>query len=94
MDLILTSETVYQASNLAPLTRLLREASYPTGRGKEKEGTECFVAAKVLYFGLEGGGVEGFLDGVRREGGAWEEEVWRSEKGVGRWVGRVGWERG
>ena len=92
MDLVLTSETVYQASNLLPLTDLLREASYPTKRGEEKEGTEVFVAAKVLYFGLEGGGVEGFLEGVRGEG--WTEEVWRSDKGVGRWVGRVGWERG
>lgn len=104
MDLVLTSETVYQRTNLGPLRDLLRESGYPTRREwrgeKGEDGTLVLVAAKVLYFGLEGGGVEGFLDVVQqkeegegREAG-WTEEVWRSGKGVGRWVGRVGWERG
>lgn len=103
MDIVLTSETVYQIANLPALVALLRQASYPTDppssssssteAGTSKQTTTALVAAKVLYFGLEGGGVPAFEDAVRAtpEGAGWTTEVWRSESGVKRWVGRVGW---
>lgn len=84
MDVVLTSETVYQATNLPDLVALLRQASAPA--------TTTLVAAKVLYFGLEGGGVPAFEGAVQTGGGGgWTEEVWRSASGVKRWVGLVGW---
>jgi hypothetical protein len=99
MDIVLTSETVYQIANLPALASLLRQASYPTAPSAEADSaatstkTTALVAAKVLYFGLDGGGVPAFEDAVRAtSGGAgWIEEVWRSQSGVKRWVGRIGW---
>lgn len=96
MDIVLTSETVYQIANLPALVDLLRQASHPTPSSAGADAgrsTTALVAAKVLYFGLEGGGVPAFEDAVRAspDGAGWTEEVWRSESGVKRWVGRVGW---
>lgn len=93
MDLVLTSETVYQATNLSALVGLLRKASHPTtSSGEGRNTTTALIAAKVLYFGLEGGGVPAFEGAVRAETGGWTEEVWRSASGVKRWVGKVGWD--
>lgn len=45
-DLVLTSETIYEASNLPSLVNVLRNAS--------KQDTRTLVACKRLYFGLTG----------------------------------------
>lgn len=91
-DLILTSETIYQASSVPTLLALLRALSFKKEEDETERTTRILVAAKVLYFGLEGGGVEAFLGAVRQHQG-WGKEVWRSGMGagVGRWVGEVGW---
>jgi hypothetical protein len=89
MDLILTSETIYQSTSLRPLINLLRTASHSH---EHKEKTVTYVAAKILYFGLEGGGVPAFERAVEEgDGNGWVEEVYRTKGGVGRWVGKVGW---
>lgn len=83
-DLILTSETIYQPSSLPSLVRLLRETTGTTGI--------CFVAAKLVYFGV-GGGIREFEKALG-EGEAIGKmrSVWERREGVGRSILKVEFE--
>ncbi|KAI5117754.1 hypothetical protein M0805_000598 [Coniferiporia weirii] len=98
-DVTLTSETIYQVSNLPSLIDLLKQ----TTRSSKDEDlhllaenlaiTErspmCLVAAKVLYFGV-GGGILDFEHAVIRRGGR-INPILQRKAGVGRKVLRVEW---
>jgi len=58
-DLILTSETLYDAANFSALHQLLEDALAPRGR--------VLVGAKRFYFGV-GGGAAAFMDFASRRG--------------------------
>ncbi|CED84663.1 Predicted methyltransferase [Phaffia rhodozyma] len=109
MDIVLTSETVYQSTSLRPLVQLLRRVSFPcrspslpssfitssesSEDSKGSSRTQTWVAAKVLYFGLEDGGVPAFVQAVQAERGGWVKDIWKNNSGVLRWVGEVGWDQ-
>jgi protein-histidine N-methyltransferase len=80
----LTSETVYNKANLPALCRLLHGCST---RGPS---SLCLVAAKRLYFGLDGGEAE-FIAEVSKLHGSTKELSWpdRPSAGVGRVVLQV-----
>ncbi|KAJ3571275.1 hypothetical protein NP233_g3854 [Leucocoprinus birnbaumii] len=87
-DLVLTSETIYRIDSLPSLVDTMRLACRGSREavegGVERKG-ECFVAAKVLYFGV-GGGVSDFVDFVEKRGIAKTEIVKERKTGVGRVV--------
>lgn len=84
MDLILTSETIYEASTLPSLLRLLHQLpKWP--------GSECLVAAKRVYFGLNGG-VHLFQAGAEAAGAQIEEVAEVSTAGVERTILKVTWQ--
>jgi len=80
-DLILTSETIYEASNLPSLIKVLRMAS--------NENTETLVACKRLYFGLSGGEVV-FRNLLLAES-AEVQDLGLVNKGVGRTILQIKW---
>ncbi|KAF8067563.1 hypothetical protein FPV67DRAFT_1416506 [Lyophyllum atratum] len=80
-DVVVTSETIYRTESVPALLGLMRRAGGGAGT--------CFVAAKVVYFGV-GGGVNEFVGAVQEEGGR-VEGCWEGGVGVGRRVLRVRW---
>jgi protein-histidine N-methyltransferase len=76
----LTSETVYNKANLPALCRLLH------GCSARDSSPLCLVAAKRLYFGLDGGEAE-FIAEVCKLHGATNELSWPDKPSAG--VGRV-----
>ena len=90
-DIILTSETMYRSESIPDLLDVLWKA-YTTppsltiggmveGSAQEKvslDGPKCYVAGKVLYFGV-GGGLPDFISGL--------EDPWGSKcsRQSGRW---------
>jgi len=87
----LTSETIYCLDSLPLLVKLMRSTCSPsrTLYSPEEGDYLCLVAAKVLYFGVNGG-VPDFENAVRKVGGRLETVLER-KVGVGRKVLRVLW---
>lgn len=81
--LILASETIYSPASMKSfvqtLLELLRQGVQGAGDAK------ALVAAKRVYFGV-GGGVDEFVEHVRREGGSVRERLDVSDGGVSRVV--------
>jgi protein-histidine N-methyltransferase len=99
-DVVLTSETIYDLGSLASLVNLMRTAcigsAMPDTELEDLVTTRlkigdylCFVAGKVLYFGV-GGGMADFLEAVSKLGGH-AETVSERKIGVGRKVIQVLW---
>lgn len=83
MDLLLTSETIYEASTLPSLLQLLYQLpKWPGG--------ECLVAAKRVYFGLTGG-VHLFKSEAESQQAQVEEVAEVSTAGVERTILKVTW---
>ncbi|KAF8555470.1 hypothetical protein OG21DRAFT_1596898 [Imleria badia] len=88
-NLILTSETIYHASSLPSLVRVMRDAC------SGGHTYLCLVAGKTVYFGV-GGGIAEFVRCVwsiadERGNSGQVETVWEKETGVSRKVLRVQW---
>lgn len=84
VDVVLTSETIYQAENIPSLLRLLRQwLKWPQAL--------CLIAAKKVYFGLSGGEFC-FTDQAERAGGSIEELAAVSAAGVDRTILRLHWD--
>lgn len=98
-DLILSSETIYRISGLTSLISLLQTASmkHPEQQEEdlsdkfppERSGSLCFIAAKVIYFGV-GGGVDTFAEAVAQSGGHCHT-VFEKASGVSRRILQVTW---
>ena len=91
-DIILTSETMYRSESIPGLLDLLWKAyatspSLPIGAGPEgdmqgklsQEDPKCYVAGKVLYFGV-GGGLPDFISGLEDPRGS------KCSRRNGRWL--------
>jgi len=103
-DIILSSETIYRLSSLPTLISLLRTAC-EHGHNVEgdnilseqlsrlsldsKAKALCFVAAKVVYFGV-GGGIDWFVKAVELSGGRCGA-VFDNPSGVSRRILQVVW---
>ena len=77
---VLASESIYSPSSTAAFAEVL-EHLCRLARAQASVYT-ALVAAKSVYFGV-GGGVHGFLDCLRKEGGT-SETAWEVDEGVGR----------
>lgn len=58
-DLMFTSETIYRKENYAKLFNLIKNHLKPDG--------QAYIAAKVYYFGLDGGCFE-FIEYIEKDG--------------------------
>ena len=88
-NFVLTSETIYHASSLPSLVRVMRDAC------SGGHAYLCLVAGKTVYFGVGGGIAElvrcvGSMTDERGNSGQ-VETVWEKETGVSRKVLRVWW---
>lgn len=102
-DVVLTSETIYRTDSVPTLISLLRlacgedDSRMSSERGLESSveklslqtGALCFVAAKILYFGV-GGSIIDFQKSVEAQEGK-SNVVYKKESGVGRQVLAVQW---
>lgn len=79
-DLVLSSETVYRDSAIPSLIAAIRAVAAPDAT--------TLIAAKTLYFGLDGGELA-FRQHVDRLAGAAIEERWRGGSGGSGGVERV-----
>lgn len=108
-DIVLTSETIYRRESLSPLLDTLWQASTissPSDKSLDElaasklvltdsDSQACYVAGKVLYFGV-GGGIPDFVYAVENpqkatRGTGQVETVKEYTQGVGRKVLRVRW---
>lgn len=78
--LCLTSETIYNKTDIAPLLKVMQDAKAPC----------TLVAAKKVYFGV-GGSVEDLMIAARQHGTV--EQVWTLDSGVGRVILQIHWGR-
>lgn len=108
-NIVLTSETIYQRESLSPLLDVIWKASttsYFSDKtldelaasklvSTDSDSQACYVAGKILYFGV-GGGIPDFVDAVENpqksdRGKGEVETIKEHTQGVARKVLRVRW---
>lgn len=81
-DIILTSETIYNANNYGKLIALLKN--------KLKPGGLALLAAKVYYFGV-GGGLRSLEQALDADGAFGHRVAWECDNGVRREILEIRW---
>lgn len=79
-DIILTSETIYNAANYDKLIKLFTKRLSKSGK--------VFVAAKTCYFGV-GGGVRQFERAINENGSFKCDVCWKNADGIQREILRI-----